>query len=196
MLGGDPAVDLVNTVSDWETDPADRLGGPEAFADWAEAAGLADAGDAARMKREIRREPEAAAKIYRNASELRSAAWTIFSAIARGRAPARAQIAIVDRLSRRATEHSELVPGKGGFRREATSETSGLERVVLKLAQVAENLLVNGPLDRLHFCGGPGCGWMFVDRSKNGMRRWCSMAACGNAAKVNKFRKRMKEEAT
>ena len=50
----------------------------------------------------------------------------------------------------------------------------------------AAALLRDGPLDRLRQCPGPDgwCGWLFLDRSRNGSRRWCSMALCGNPAKM------------
>ncbi|WP_189611642.1 CGNR zinc finger domain-containing protein [Saccharospirillum salsuginis] len=32
--------------------------------------------------------------------------------------------------------------------------------------------------------------WLFLDLSKNRSRDWCSMANCGNAAKVRRFRQR------
>ncbi len=33
-------------------------------------------------------------------------------------------------------------------------------------------------------CGNPGCTLLFLDTSKSGRRRWCSMQTCGNRAKV------------
>jgi predicted RNA-binding Zn ribbon-like protein len=39
------------------------------------------------------------------------------------------------------------------------------------------------PQERTRVCAGPRCGWLFIDRSKAGRRRWCDMATCGNAAK-------------
>jgi hypothetical protein len=43
-----------------------------------------------------------------------------------------------------------------------------------------------------HFkeCGNPTCRSVFYDRSKNHSGRWCSMASCGNRAKVRAFRER------
>lgn len=32
----------------------------------------------------------------------------------------------------------------------------------------------------------PNCDWLFLDKSKNGSRRWCDMAICGNRAKAAK----------
>jgi len=33
-------------------------------------------------------------------------------------------------------------------------------------------------------CANDGCALYFYDTSRTGRRRWCSMAACGNRAKV------------
>jgi hypothetical protein len=43
---------------------------------------------------------------------------------------------------------------------------------------------------RLKACVGPGCGLVFVDRSRNGSRRWCQMSDCGNRAKGARLRAR------
>ena len=43
---------------------------------------------------------------------------------------------------------------------------------------------------RFKACPGPGCAWVFVDTTRNGSRRWCDMAACGNRAKAAAFRAR------
>ncbi|WP_310218026.1 CGNR zinc finger domain-containing protein [Neorhizobium sp. 2083] len=41
-------------------------------------------------------------------------------------------------------------------------------------------------------CTGDNCGWLFIDHSKSGRRRWCSDATCGSLARVKRFRSRMK----
>lgn len=38
--------------------------------------------------------------------------------------------------------------------------------------------------DRIRLCAGPVCVLHFYDISRNGSRRWCSMAACGNRDKA------------
>ncbi|WP_446664793.1 CGNR zinc finger domain-containing protein [Flexivirga sp. B27] len=42
--------------------------------------------------------------------------------------------------------------------------------------------------DRLRNCSGPDCPMIFLDLSRAGRRTWCSMARCGNRAKVRAFR--------
>ncbi|MCO1574959.1 CGNR zinc finger domain-containing protein [Crossiella sp. SN42] len=44
--------------------------------------------------------------------------------------------------------------------------------------------LFGGPyLDRVRHCSGGDCELIFVDTSRPGQRRWCSMQRCGNRAK-------------
>jgi predicted RNA-binding Zn ribbon-like protein len=52
------------------------------------------------------------------------------------------------------------------------------------VAAAAAELLSTGDRARLRRCSAEGCGRWFYDVSRNGRRRWCSMARCGNRAKV------------
>jgi hypothetical protein len=53
-------------------------------------------------------------------------------------------------------------------------------------------LLDNAP-DRIRRCAHEACVLHFFDTSRNGTRRWCSMAACGNRAKASRHYARTKE---
>ncbi|MEQ1931526.1 MAG: CGNR zinc finger domain-containing protein [Parvularculaceae bacterium] len=192
MVAGDPAVDFVNTLSQAETDPIDRLGGPEALAEWTEVAGLASAKAASRMKEDIRQDPAAAAAIYGEASAFRSALQRIFAAAAKGRAAGPADLRQIDDWLRRGASSTVIRARAGAYERAFSPDAAELEKPLIEIARAAEHLLLEGHLGRLHECAGEGCGWMFVDTSKNGRRRWCSMATCGTSAKVKKFRSRKK----
>ena len=41
---------------------------------------------------------------------------------------------------------------------------------------------------RLRACANPGCRFVFLDRSRNGSRRWCDSSACGNRVRVGRHR--------
>ncbi len=56
----------------------------------------------------------------------------------------------------------------------------------------AIDLLMSAELAHLKVCGG--CGWLFLDSSKNHSRRWCRMSDCGNVAKVRSHRQRGKDQ--
>ena len=51
------------------------------------------------------------------------------------------------------------------------------------------DLLATRP-DRIKACGGDGCVLWFLDTTRSGTRRWCSMAGCGNRTKVHRHRAR------
>ena len=54
----------------------------------------------------------------------------------------------------------------------------------------AIDLLRNSPSPRLKQCPGEHCGWFFLDNTKRGNRRWCSMSECGQEAKDERRRAR------
>nr|WP_246352203.1 CGNR zinc finger domain-containing protein [Sphingomonas xinjiangensis] len=58
------------------------------------------------------------------------------------------------------------------------------------LAREAVLLFGRDAAARVGACEGEGCGTLFLDASRKGDRRWCSMGGCGNRAKVAAFRKR------
>lgn len=192
MIGGNAALDFINTASRWAGEPVDRLNGPEDFADWAALAGVVDAATSARIKAAARRDPKAALDLYERARRLRAALWRIFSAVQQGRAVDAEDLAILAEWTRRASQYCELHQTGDGFERRWTADAPDMERPLLAIAQAAETLLEQGPLERLHMCGGENCEWLFLDLSKNHSRRWCNMATCGNEAKVKKFRSRQK----
>jgi hypothetical protein len=49
---------------------------------------------------------------------------------------------------------------------------------------------LDGRWERFRICNDPGCSAVFYDRSRNHTGKWCSMASCGNRAKVRAFRER------
>ncbi|WP_405967230.1 CGNR zinc finger domain-containing protein [Streptomyces sp. NBC_00015] len=53
-------------------------------------------------------------------------------------------------------------------------------------------LLSTAP-DRIRHCAHEACVLHFFDTSRNGTRRWCSMAACGNRAKASRHYARAKD---
>lgn len=62
--------------------------------------------------------------------------------------------------------------------------------LLTSLARDAIALLGSDRARRIHQCQSQSCAILFVDTSRSGDRRWCSMAACGNKAKVRAFRDR------
>ena len=58
------------------------------------------------------------------------------------------------------------------------------------IAGLGVELLGGADRTRIRQCEGEGCALLFLDLSRSGGRRWCSMQGCGNRAKAREFRKR------
>jgi predicted RNA-binding Zn ribbon-like protein len=48
------------------------------------------------------------------------------------------------------------------------------------------DLLASDKLASVKRCANEECRYLFLDDSKSGSRRWCSMASCGNRAKARR----------
>jgi predicted RNA-binding Zn ribbon-like protein len=192
IVGGHPAVDFVNTVHSWRSDPPpDYLHGFDDFIDWNRMFELIGPESAARFKAAPAKEK---ARAFREALELRHDLHELLGAVADEKP-----------LPQPALDHlNDVVRRTAAWRRLAADEETGgttiscvwnlseapVAAALGPVAWQAVNLLEHGRLERLKECPGESCGWLFIDSSKNRSRTWCSMKTCGNTAKVKRFRKR------
>ncbi len=68
--------------------------------------------------------------------------------------------------------------------------TGGAGALLATLAREAVRLFGSEAAQLIRQCEAPTCTLYFLDTSRRGDRRWCSMLACGNRAKVAEFRRR------
>jgi predicted RNA-binding Zn ribbon-like protein len=66
----------------------------------------------------------------------------------------------------------------------------GVAGAVGRLLAIVAASMADGSWERLKACSARDCGWAFYDRTRNRSGRWCSMAVCGNRAKVRAYRAR------
>jgi predicted RNA-binding Zn ribbon-like protein len=66
------------------------------------------------------------------------------------------------------------------------------EAVLATIARDAIDLLSSASLKRVRKCAGGHCSILFLDTSRPGKRRWCSMNGCGNKVKKAAYRQRQK----
>ena len=73
--------------------------------------------------------------------------------------------------------------------------TDPAHRVEDQLATAAVDLLTGPEAGRIKRCPVErgGCGWVFVDRSRNSSRTWCRMADCGTAVKSRRLTERRRQ---
>jgi predicted RNA-binding Zn ribbon-like protein len=130
-------------------------------------------------------QPVAAGRMRAQALRLRAALYRVFTT-ASGE-PAEDDLQVLRQAVRQAREAQQLVPGTPWAWQLAPGPD--LRLPLLHVALSAAELLASPRLARVKACPLPegGCGWLFLDETKNGTRRWCSMAHCGARAKNRRF---------
>jgi predicted RNA-binding Zn ribbon-like protein len=163
-------LELVNTVDNWNAPVRDALGDAASATSWAALLGLP-------------LEPTPDDPALRRARGLRTSLHECFRAVARGQEPSDHDLAAIE---------DAYASGLRSARLATTGRTYGwawpdpgpLDHLLARAAASAVQLLSDGPLDRIGEC--PSCGWLFLDTSRNGRRRWCSMESCGARVKARR----------
>jgi predicted RNA-binding Zn ribbon-like protein len=186
MVGGHPAVDLVNTVVISEGKLTDLFSIWSDVVDWSSQVGLSRD---PRLQMRASRSKEAVKSIV----ELRRDwAKEIDRLIAGGRASTKF-VEKINRLLAQDAGHETLLPqGKAGFHlNRSPSQLSGEKLALALIAHQIAHFLAEANMDYLHRCANTtSCVLYFYDTTKNHRRQWCSVATCGNRHKVAQFRKR------
>jgi predicted RNA-binding Zn ribbon-like protein len=132
--------------------------------------------------------PDAAAELER-AKEARELLYGVFDAKVRDGIPSERDLKRLSELAAEAHAAGQLrADGEGRARwRWSRSELASVRHAVVSSAV---ELLQVGPAPRFRECPGDHCGWLFLDTTKRGNRRWCQMRECGQEAKDKRRRQR------
>lgn len=191
VVGGHPGLDLVNTVEPrvpGRTDGNDHLATPDDLAQWAARLALLDGDESERMRRAWSQGDRGALALAATL-EIREATYALLLTQL-GTIDGAAELDVLVRHWRQAMGRSTLAPDRA----EGTGDRLrvGTDPALLvpdRLAHAAVTLLRTLDPDQLKACplAEGGCGWLFLDRSRNGTRRWCSMEDCGARAKARRL---------
>jgi predicted RNA-binding Zn ribbon-like protein len=196
FIAGRACLDFANTV-DWRTSgaPEELLHGYDDFVSWSHRAGLLEPGATARLRQAALADPRAAERAFARALELREAMYRTFLAQAHEETPRADDLRLIAGTYADAVEHAELVPGSTASSGYAWSlgDAVDLDRPSWALALSATDLLGSNELARVGECGGRGCGWLFLDETRNHARRWCVSGACGNRERVRRYYARRRQ---
>jgi predicted RNA-binding Zn ribbon-like protein len=140
-------------------------------------------------------EPAAAAALLSEAVALREAIYWLFRALAEKAAPPPADLERLNRALAIVAERREIAPTEAGFGWRIGESAPGAMPLLTPVLWSAGDLLVGKRLAKVRHCANPDCQWLFIDDSKSGNRRWCSMSACGNRAKAHRHYARTKGRA-
>ncbi|MFF8381922.1 CGNR zinc finger domain-containing protein [Streptomyces sp. NPDC015661] len=184
LVGGHLVVDLVNTVTARDAEPVDWLDGYPRLLEWATLTGHFSPADLTALREAADADPDPAESALARIRELREALHKLLTALIHQDAPAPTEaVGQVEKDWKDAVAHARLTLDGTTPRLQVDVGTSGLDHLRHELALRAFDLLRALPPERTRVCPGQRCGWLFLDSSRGGRRRWCSMATCGNSAK-------------
>lgn len=81
-----------------------------------------------------------------------------------------------------------LVENQSGFALRLQPAKSGWRAALAEIVRSFADSLIQQPLERLKICANVDCRWVFVDRTKGNVRRWCDDKTCGNRDRVRRSR--------
>ena len=192
--GGTLALDLLNTWHFNADQPLDLLQSPEDLVIWLAAAGLPDGAYCA----ELSSSPPNRRILLDEALWLRRDILLIVQSLVAGELP---PPYTVDALNRILTESgpsfrldSLTIPPEGDQEERMEGQLvlnvhehiSSVLGVLQPIALSAARIVTEANPTRIRQCASSNCMYWFLDTSKSGRRRWCSMSRCGNRAKVAK----------
>jgi predicted RNA-binding Zn ribbon-like protein len=189
LIAGHPVLDLVNTVS-WRGNPRrriERIQDFDALLAWSESAGLLDRNEHERIRRATDRTPELQRRTLADVKRLRESLHQALTATGPEREQALQHLwpqltAALRHLHPRDLPLTMTIE---------IHEPNDLPR---KLALLALQLLASDEVRLVNACADPECGWVFLDRSHNRSRRWCSSSDCGNRNRVRRYHARHAQE--
>ena len=187
----DLCFDFVNTLAWRGSAPAESLHTIADLLGWLAAASAMPARAIGELSKWFAAHPAPAATVFSAALEIRETLYRLLRAVATASHPARADLR---RLNHALNDTAPRVTLDGadnrfGWRIEARPTVTGMLAPVL---WSAADIIVGADAARVRQCANDRCLWLFLDDSKNGTRRWCSMQACGNRAKAHRHYLRQK----
>jgi predicted RNA-binding Zn ribbon-like protein len=139
-----------------------------------------------------RERPRQAAGAFEEALALREAIYRIFGARAGGTSPAVSDVKALNAALARAPTRDQLHRTREGFSGQVERPRPEIAHLLAPVLWSAGDLLVGPKLAKVRACANEKCQWLFLDDSKSGTRRWCSMSMCGNRAKAHRHYARQK----
>ncbi|MEP6620187.1 MAG: CGNR zinc finger domain-containing protein [bacterium] len=187
LRGGHIALDFVNTAGWHASDaPSEWLESYTDLALWADRAGLHTSAESMHLVAAAGRSPRDAERVRQRAIAFREALYRICGAFLQATLAEEADLEIVRSTYLDALAHSRFAQTGEGFALGWDQAAPPLDAPLWRLAIAATDFLQSDDLARTRQCGSAPCGWLFVDRSKNHSRRWCSSEECGNRERVKR----------
>jgi predicted RNA-binding Zn ribbon-like protein len=195
LLAGRLVLNFLNTVEEragYDTPhpatPTELLTSPDRLFAWCAQAHLASPKVLAAVKAECGANSNAADRLLNGMISLRENLFSVFLKLAHDSRLGDTELALLN-------EELLRLPARRLVRRVGVvtldwvdTPSSHLRRLSAPIIQDAIELVTSPVALRIKLCAAKDCGWLFLDTSKSGKRRWCDMNDCGNREKQRRFR--------
>ena len=191
-------LDFANT-KEWHAsqDPIEHIQDFEDFIAWSEQANLISTEAARHLRKQYTKKPERYTERLDQAINLRESIYTIFSRRYAGKPTPKDELLLLNSAVQKAMSHLQLVPVDGKMAWDWSPDSEVTNLILWSVARSAAELLTSDTIERVRECEDDrGCGYLFIDLSKNHSRRWCSMESCGNRAKAQRHYKKVKKSSS
>ncbi|NQD94569.1 hypothetical protein HP532_18145 [Pseudomonas sp. CrR25] len=183
FIGGSLCLDFANTQGGrTKARDCERLADYPAAVNWAVAAQGLSVDEGERLGRLAETQPELARSHLDALQAFRESLQRLVAALAAGRSPEPADMALVRAQVCAAISMATLVRRERGISWAVELDAAGLAILLARTALSLQQLIDSEEMPQVREC--QRCSWLFVDRSKNKRRRWCKTETCGNRARA------------
>jgi predicted RNA-binding Zn ribbon-like protein len=187
LVGGTLCLDFVNTINSRQNPEHDYLMQYADVVGWATKLGIISLTQTNHLQRRSRQNMHEAENALLAARTLRDLLYRLFSRAAKGFEPETKDMEVFAVFYGESISRVQFVR-RGTHYVTTWSFDDALESVLWPIIHSAGELLLSEELAQVKEC--PGCGWLFLDTSKNQSRRWCSMNTCGARDKMRRYHKK------
>ena len=192
LFGGTLCLDFTNTLYGHDNPIHEYLMDYRDVVLWSRHVGTLDSNRAGNLLSEWEQVPARFEAVFRQAIQLRETLYRIFASLAHNESPQNDDITQLHQAWLENEAHSQLVQNESGFEL-GWKDRDAIDSMLWPITRSAMELLTSeDEWKRVKQCGR--CDWLFIDRSRNRSRRWCSMNACGNRIKMARRYEREKQE--
>ncbi len=189
FVGNAICLDFVNSLIDYDDQQHDYLESYETFLEWCLYANVLSKDQVKILRERTLSQTRLANRAFNQILEFRALVKRVLSSFTTQQKPNDDDLEKIKMLFAQAVKAAKLKQKDDGLSVQ-WQDTTDLNTPLHKLVNSMFELLISSGSCKLKAC--PGCGWMFLDTSKNGLRRWCSMNTCGSRDKMKRYYQRGK----
>lgn len=181
--GGTLCLDFANTVHHRKKDPMpDYLHHILDLIAWAKQIQLIDTDRQALLNLKANDSNKESNHFFKESIKLREVLYQIFYALSMGKPVGQTELKKFNNFLQKHYATACIYEQQGKYQQGWNLPADSFLQITAPIVKDAYLLLSSDKLNRIKEC--PSCGWLFLDSSKNGKRRWCSMKSCGSSVKA------------